>query len=51
MPVARALAWAYLKYTESGLEMSKECRAVGLPELLPRVRQRRRRLARDEADC
>ena len=51
VPVARALAWAYLKYTESGLEMSKECRAVGLSELLPRVRQRRRRLARDEADC
>ena len=51
VPVASALAWAYLKYTESGLEMSKECRAVGLPELLPRVRQRRRRLARDEADC
>ena len=48
--MARALAWAYLKHTEAGLEMSEERCAVGLAKLLPRVRQRCRRLARDEAD-
>lgn len=48
--MARALAWAYLKYTEARFEMGEERCAVGLPELLPRVCQRCRRLARDEAD-